>query len=44
MAGKDHVVAGSSKNKLQTAMAKVLPGRVSAAVHGRMVKRQDAPR
>lgn len=38
MAGKDHVVAGSSRNKLQSAMAKVLPQRVTAKVHGAMAE------
>lgn len=34
MAGKDHVVAGSAKNKAQVAAAKVLPDTLTAAVHG----------
>jgi short-subunit dehydrogenase len=38
MAGKDHVVAGSRKNKLQAAAAKVIPDKVSASVHGAMSK------
>ena len=36
MAGKDHVVAGSAKNKAQVAAAKVLPDTLTAAVHGAM--------
>ena len=39
MAGKDHVVAGSAKNKLQSAMAKVLPARLTAAVHAKYLER-----
>ena len=38
IAGKDHVVAGSRKNRLQTAAAKFLPDRVTAAAHARMSK------
>jgi short-subunit dehydrogenase len=38
MAGKDHVVAGSPKNRLQTAAAKVLPDKVAAAAHAPMSK------
>src|SRR4051812_5109631 len=33
MAGKDHVVAGSFKNKLQATAAKVIPEKVKAAIH-----------
>jgi uncharacterized protein len=33
MAGKDHVVAGSFKNKLMTATSKVVPQKVSAEMH-----------
>ena len=33
MAGKDHVVAGALKNKLQAAAAKVIPETVKAAIH-----------
>jgi uncharacterized protein len=36
MAGKDHVVAGSTKNRLQTAAAKVLPDKAVAAAHAPM--------
>jgi short-subunit dehydrogenase len=38
MAGKDHVVAGSPKNRAQVAAAKVLPDTVIAAMHGAMSK------
>ena len=38
MAGKDHVVTGSFKNKLQAGGAKVLPDKVSAAGHASMSK------
>ena len=34
--GKDHVVAGSVKNKLMTAAAKVMPERGKSAAHTRM--------
>ena len=33
MAGKDHVVAGSFKNRIQATGAKVIPQTVSAAIH-----------
>jgi uncharacterized protein len=33
MAGKDHVVAGSSKNKAQVAAGRVLPEKAKAAMH-----------
>jgi short-subunit dehydrogenase len=33
MAGKDHVVAGSFKNRMQAAAAKVIPEKVKAAIH-----------
>jgi uncharacterized protein len=36
MAGKDHVVAGSFKNRIQVAAATVLPDTVTAAAHGKM--------
>ena len=32
-ARKDHVVAGSFKNKLQATAAKVIPEKVKAAIH-----------
>lgn len=36
MAGKDHVVAGSVKNKVMTKASDVIPEKASAAIHGRM--------
>jgi hypothetical protein len=39
MAGKQHVVAGSSKNRMQSAMGKLIPARVSAAVHAKFLER-----
>ena len=36
MAGKDHVVAGSVKNKLQVSGAAVLPDTVKAAMHAKL--------
>jgi short-subunit dehydrogenase len=33
MAGKDHVVAGSLKNKLQATVAKIIPEKVKAEIH-----------
>jgi short-subunit dehydrogenase len=38
MAGDDHVVTGSPKNTLQAGAAKVLPEKVSAAMHGKMTE------
>jgi len=38
MAGKDHVVAGSVKNKAQVAAANLMPDRATAAAHGAMAK------
>lgn len=38
MAGKDHVVAGSVLNRAQTAMARVLPDKVTGALHGVLSK------
>jgi short-subunit dehydrogenase len=38
MAGKDHVVAGSLKNKLQDAMAQVLPETTKAHMHTKQSK------
>ena len=38
MAGKDHVTAGSFKNKVQATAAKYLPGKVSAKMHEMMAK------
>jgi short-subunit dehydrogenase len=36
MAGKDHVVAGSARNKLQAGVAKLLPEKVAATLHASM--------
>ena len=36
MAGKDHVVAGSIRNKVQTAATKVMPDTVVSAAHAKM--------
>jgi short-subunit dehydrogenase len=36
MAGKDHVVAGSLRNKVQVLAAKTMPPATTAAMHGRM--------
>jgi short-subunit dehydrogenase len=38
MAGKDHVIAGSRKNKLQVAAAQIMPDRATAAVQAGMAK------
>jgi short-subunit dehydrogenase len=38
MAGKDHVVAGSLKNKLQSAAAQVMPEPVKAAAHAKLTE------
>jgi short-subunit dehydrogenase len=38
MAAKDHVVAGSFKNRAQVAAARVLPDRTTAQMHGAMAK------
>ena len=43
MAGKDHVVAGSVRNKAMTAAAKVMPDKAAAAMHGAMSKPGSAP-
>lgn len=45
MSGKDRVVAGGRKNRLQTATGKVLSEKVKAAIHARMTRpkaRSDA--
>jgi len=42
MAGKDHVVAGSLKNKAQTIAATVLPEPAKAAVHAKMTRPGDS--
>jgi uncharacterized protein len=41
MAGKDHVVAGSTKNKVQTAAGTLMSESTKAAVHARMTKPQS---
>jgi short-subunit dehydrogenase len=38
MAGKDHVVAGSAKNKLQVISGNAMPMTAQAAMHARQVK------
>jgi hypothetical protein len=38
MAGKDHVVAGSFMNKVQTTMAKVLPETTGAQMQAKETK------
>ena len=38
MAGKDHVVAGSMKNKVQVAGTSVLPDTAKAAMHARLTE------
>jgi short-subunit dehydrogenase len=38
MSGKDHVVAGSFKNRLQTTIAKFIPQRFTAEIHRGMAK------
>ena len=39
MAGRDHVVAGSARNKVQAVVSRVLPDRVTAAVQARYLAR-----
>jgi len=41
MAGKDHVVAGSVKNKVQVIGASVLSDTAKAAIHGKLAQPQD---
>jgi uncharacterized protein len=41
MAGKDHVIAGSAKNKAQVAAGKLLPEQARARVHAAQTKPQD---
>ena len=41
MAGKDHVIAGSAKNKAQVAGGKVLPEKARAAMHAAQTKPQS---
>ncbi|MEV4004989.1 hypothetical protein [Actinomadura sp. NPDC049753] len=38
MAGKDHVVAGSFKNKVQVAGSRAVPDTVKAKAHGKLTK------
>ena len=38
MAGKDHVVAGSFKNKVQSTLGHVMPDPVTAGVHARQTE------
>jgi short-subunit dehydrogenase len=44
MAGKDHIVAGSFKNKVQATLAHVLPDTVTAGVHGKIAEPGSAER
>jgi short-subunit dehydrogenase len=41
MAGKDHVIAGSAKNKAQVAGGRLLPEKARAAMHAAQTKPQD---
>ena len=41
MAGKDQVVAGSGRNKVQAAGAKLMPDQARAAVHARMTRPEE---
>jgi uncharacterized protein len=41
MAGKDHVVAGSAKNRMQAGAAKVIPQTAAAAVHAKQTQPSD---
>ena len=41
MAGKDHVIAGSTKNKAQVAGGKILPEKARAAMHAAQTKPKD---
>jgi hypothetical protein len=43
MAGKDHVVAGSFKNKVQATMGHVLPETATAAMQRRETEPGSAP-
>jgi short-subunit dehydrogenase len=38
MEGKDHVIAGSTKNKVQVAAANVMPDKASSAMHAKMAE------
>jgi short-subunit dehydrogenase len=44
MADKDHVVAGSARNKAQVAAATILPDRIVASVQGAMSRPRSASR
>jgi uncharacterized protein len=44
MAGDDHVVAGSFKNKIQATMARVLPDTVTAEMHRKQAERAPGKR
>jgi short-subunit dehydrogenase len=41
MAGKDHVIAGSAKNRAQVAGAKLLPERTRAGMHAAQTRPED---
>ncbi len=41
LAGKDHVIAGSAKNKAQVAGSKILPEKARAAMHAVQTKPKD---
>jgi short-subunit dehydrogenase len=43
MAGKDHVVGGSFKNKVQVTIAKILPEKIKAGIHRDMARPENAP-
>ena len=38
MSGRDHVVAGSFKNRVQTTIAKIIPQKATAAIHRDMAE------
>src|SRR3954467_374641 len=38
MEGKDHIIAGSTKNKVQVAAADVMPDKASSAMHAKMAE------
>jgi len=44
MAGRDHVIAGSFKNKIQGNLSKVLPERVAAAQHSKSNEPDNLPK
>jgi hypothetical protein len=41
MAGKDHVIAGSGKNKAQVAAGRVLPEKARAAMHAAQTRPKE---